>query len=119
MNDVKASTVQEQIQFINDIREAFDREERERIALIREPEHTAQLLKDIHENLIAVRNWQAANKEAQEVTDVCNDCDAKLTTDNLADSERYDVVLDPKEIVCVPCADKRLERLETSSMGLP
>jgi hypothetical protein len=119
MNDVRASTVHEQIEFINEIREAFDREERQRIAMIREPEHTAQLLKDIHENLIAVRNWRAADTEALEVADKCNDCPVLITTENLADNERYDVVLDPKEIVCISCADKRLARLEESSMGIP
>lgn len=115
------TTIEQQLEFMTELREAFDRDERERVALIRPPEETAQLFKDIHENLVSVRNWHRANQaEAKEaLADVCGDCNCGITSQNLADNERYDVVLDKREIVCVACADKRIDRLEQSSMGLP
>lgn len=108
------TTIEQQLEFITELRQAFDREERERVAMIRTPEQTAQLLKDIHENLIGVRNWQHGQK-----VDLCTDCNKPLTTGNYADTEFYDVVLTAEDNICIPCADKRLERLEKSSMGLP
>lgn len=63
-------TIQQQIDFVAELRENFDNSQREFIQSKRPPEDVAELFKLIHENLIAVKLHQLA----QEVKycDLCN-----------------------------------------------
>jgi hypothetical protein len=69
-------TIQQQIEFVDHVRNSYDDQQRQRILVSYPPEMVAELLKAIHENLIGVRNWQLG----QEVK-LCIKCNQPLGDD--------------------------------------
>ncbi len=66
------TTINQQISFIEELRESFDTNQREQVLTKRTTEQVAALLRDIEENLLAVRLLQLNDKEAVEFCTHCN-----------------------------------------------
>lgn len=111
-----ASTIQQQLDFISELRENYDLNCRERITTNREPKKVVELLRDIHESLVGVRNWQLGQK-----VELCSDCNAPLSAQNRENFavSNDQVIVTRNEHVCDRCTDKRIERLNNSTIGIP
>jgi len=66
------TTINQQIDFIQELRESHDSNQRELVTTKRSPEQIAELMRDIEENLLAVRLLQLNDKEAVEFCTHCN-----------------------------------------------
>lgn len=67
------TTIKQQISLIEYMRESFDNNQREAIMNRYTPTELAELLRDIHENLIAMKWLQLA-----ENIKLCNDCNQPI-----------------------------------------
>lgn len=110
------TTIQQQIDFVKELAENFDLNCREVLSTARNPKSVASLLRDIHENLIGVRNWQLGHP-----TQFCGDCNCALTDNNrvnyaVADSH---VIVTRNEHVCEKCTHMRIERMKNQTAGIP
>jgi DNA repair exonuclease SbcCD ATPase subunit len=76
------TTIHQQISFVKDLRESYDNNQREVVTNNRPPEAIAELLRDIEENLHAMRLAQY-NKPIQ----LCERCNQPVK--NLLVSEKY------------------------------
>lgn len=101
------TTIQQQLDFVTELRDNYDLNARERISTNRDKQQVALLLRDIHENLIAVRNWQLGQK-----SDLCNDCNQPLTEHNRVNYavSNDHVIVTRNERVCDRCTTVRIER---------
>jgi hypothetical protein len=98
------TTITQQITFIEALRESHDNNQREAMQSVYPPSVVAELLRDIHENLLAVKLWQVK-------TDVplCGDCNQPIEPNErvhfAADGGR--VLVARGEIVCARCTELR------------
>lgn len=101
------TTINQQIDFMHELRDSFDSNQRERIATNRSPEQVAELLRDIEENLHAVRFWQVAQK-----VELCIDCNQPITSKNKVaiGVTENSIVVHPGESVCIRCTTIRAQK---------
>lgn len=95
------TTINQQIEFIQEVRDSHDNNQREVITTKRTPEAVAELLRDIHENLLAVRLWQTNHN-----VELCRDCNQPAKANGMLE-----------EALCDRCAQIRIERLTLSPNG--
>lgn len=110
------TTIQQQLDFISELHENYDLNCRERITTNREPKKVVELLRDIHESLLGVRNWQLGQK-----VELCSDCNAPLSQHNRVNFAVVDgqVIVGRGEHVCERCTDAREVRFKNSTAGVP
>lgn len=98
------TTIQQQISFIEALRESFDNNSREAMQNTYPPSVVAELLRDIHENLIAMK-WLQLAKDVN----LCNDCNQPVKpTDAIHFATDGDKVLVHRgEYVCERCTELR------------
>lgn len=110
------NTIQQQLDFISELRENYDLNCRERITTNREPKKVVELLRDIHESLVGVRNWQLGQK-----VELCGDCNAPLSNHNRVNFAVVDgqVIVGRGEHVCDRCTDARERKLKNQTAGIP
>lgn len=107
------TTTQQQIDFIAELRENYDNNERLRITSSRS--NVAELLRDIQDSLYGVKLW-----ELNQHVEFCDDCHKPLTPANkvcfaVADGKK---IVERTEHVCDRCTDMRMERMNTTA-GIP
>lgn len=100
------TTIQQQIDFVQHIRDSYDNEQRERI-VVKYPAHkVAELLRDVQENLIAIKHVQLKKE-----VDLCSQCNQPGKPYELLD-----------DVLCDRCAQIRLNNeLDSinSTAGIP
>lgn len=103
------TTIQQQLDFITELRENYESSERTRITTYRNPNQVVELLRGINENLIGVRNWQMGNP-----AQFCSDCNTALTEHNRVNYAAVDshIIVTRNEHVCDKCTDIRIERIK-------
>src|SRR5687767_14140213 len=110
------TTIQQQIEFIQDLADRWDGSQRERIVTDRDPNTVAELLRDVKQNLLGMQKVQLN----QTVT-LCHDCNQPLTPHNKVNfavcANRITVTRD--EDVCDGCATIRNERAQNETVGIP
>lgn len=89
------------------LRESFDNNQREAMQNVYPPSLVSELLRDIHENLLAVKMWQV-NKPVN----LCDDCNQPLGSDRttFAVNEK-EVFVHIGEKVCSRCTLIRQQKL--------
>jgi len=109
-------TIQQQLDFISELRENYDLNCRERITTSRDPKSVAELMRAIYESLLGVRNLQLGQK-----VKLCNDCNAPLNEHNRVNFAVVDsqVIVGRGEDVCERCTDARELRLKNQTIGIP
>ena len=114
----EATYVKQQREFIEELRENFERSERLRIETKRPPEQVAQLLRDLCTTLLGAERFALG----QDV-ELCNDCNQPFTELNAKvafGADENHVVVHPDDKVCEQCTTKRLERLNNApTIGIP
>jgi len=109
------TTIQQQLDFQSELRENYDLNCRESLTTNRDPKQVVELLRDIHENLIAVRNWQLGHK-----TELCSDCNQPLTEHNRVNYAVAEgrIIVTRDEHVCDRCTEHRAENAKHQSAGI-
>jgi len=108
------TTVQQQIDFIQELRDKWDGSQRERIQLERDPETVAELLRDVQENLIAMKLMQLG--EAKKV-ELCGDCNQPYTEQN--PKMQFGICEFVDHDMCKRCAQIRIDQINNSTVGIP
>lgn len=95
--------IQQQINFVHDLRESFDNNQRELALSKRTPEEIAQLLQRIEDNLEYVRIQQLNVQRSQ----FCDNCNQPIVKPSALINEA----------LCDRCAQIKIERLHHSPNG--
>lgn len=103
------TTIQQQIDFVVDLRESFDNGQRQTIIAKYGADKFQKLLRDVNDTLYAMKLLQLNPKQGE----FCSDCNKLLTPHNrvnyaVADSH---VIVSRSEHVCDQCTNIRIERL--------
>jgi hypothetical protein len=95
------TTIHQQISFVKDLRESYDNHQREAVTSTRTPEAIAELLRDIEENLHAMRLVQLNGKVV-----LCDNCNqAVLNNIGFAKMDGQTI----KILLCARCAEIKNE----------
>jgi hypothetical protein len=94
------TTIQQQISFIEALRDSFDNNQREAMQNTYPPTVVAELLRDIHENLVAVKQLQLA-----QTPKLCVDCNQPVDKNRPVN-------------VCPRCTELRKQKAENHSVQL-
>ena len=112
------TTIQQQIDFVQDLRDKWDNTQRERIQIDRDPQAVAELLRDVQENLIAMKLMQLGDKKIE----LCSDCNqpfGELNPKVVFGTDEKHVVVHPEDKDCERCTHARLDKLNNSTAGIP
>jgi len=111
------TTIQQQIDFIVELRESYDSEQRERIVVKHPADKVAELLRDINDSLHGMRLLQLNPKEVE----FCSDCNQALTPHNRVNYAAAEglVIVGRGDHVCDRCTEARIERVKHSTAGIP
>ncbi|WKZ60769.1 MAG: hypothetical protein QY309_04645 [Cyclobacteriaceae bacterium] len=103
------TTIQQQISFVEALRDSFDNNQREAMQNTYPPSVVAELLRDIHENLVAVKQLQLA-----QTPKLCNDCNQPVKPNHAihfaTDGDK--VLVHRGEYVCERCTELRKLKTE-------
>lgn len=102
------TTIQQQISLIEDLRESLDNSQREYITAKYSPSQLANLLRDIHENLLAVKLLQV-----NQPVPLCSDCNQPIQPGKrVAYAVVNDkIIIGSNEQVCERCTLERIKNL--------